>query len=568
MDERTHQILLALAWLGEATKVHLRDLCCAGMSEKTVQRALKSLLDGPEPLVIARPRHIHDGTAPKREAFVYALSEAGHKYLSNDAAYPRKTQRGQYPAKITNPADIKRLEHQLLATEAIVQLVVLARQRSLSGVFVAREMRLNRQRPEPVLDAVVMLHVSGEAPGGGGVPWTKDPPVAGERVWGFAIESDRATEAPAVIAAKASAYAAAEVDLRTRDDWRERTGQMLPLVLWVAPTAKRLEVIHRIWSQAWSAGSWLLATPQQLVSGTVWHYRNFERVELRLFAGSSPQYLGVRTAPASASPTSTAARPLHPDVSVAVAAPAINVSSRPRVNDGAVAPAHATASTQAPPPRVAAPAPASPAAPSRPRPQSRAEWAAFLAERVLLWPFVGVLIAFGWSLSRLGRGLWWLLRMLGRRVMALWSWLDDVSEGHPGMAALITLMALLVIVAPVTAPTWWPWVQRLTQSEAAAEAPLPTAAPLPLPPLLAATTAVTEPPHTCGQARVTARGVRLRPVAGTDNKPLATLAKGATVELLCSEVTLTDGSRWVQVHTQDGKEGWVRSDLVAGAKPP
>jgi hypothetical protein len=56
------------------------------------------------------------------------------------------------------------------------------------------------------MDAVVALHVEGEAPARGAVPWTKDAPVAGERVWCFAIESDRATEAPAVLLAKASAY--------------------------------------------------------------------------------------------------------------------------------------------------------------------------------------------------------------------------------------------------------------------------------------------------------------------------------------------------------------------------
>jgi hypothetical protein len=52
---------------------------------------------------------------------------------------------------------------------------------------------------------VVMLHVGGEALGAPGVPWTHDLPVAGER-----------------------------------------TGQMLPMVLWVAPTANRLEAIYDV----------------------------------------------------------------------------------------------------------------------------------------------------------------------------------------------------------------------------------------------------------------------------------------------------------------------------------
>ena len=560
MEERTNQILLALAWLGETTKAQLRDLCCPGMSEKTVQRALAPVIGGPTPLVITRPRHAHDGTAPKREAFVYGLSEAGHKHLGNDPAYPRKTGRWQYPAKVTSPADLRRLEHQLQATEAIVQLIVLARQRSLSGVFVAREVRLNRQRPEPVMDAVVALHMGGEAPARGAVPWTKDAPVAGERVWCFAIESDRATEAPAVLLAKAGAYGAAEVDLRTRDDWRERTGQMLPMVLWVAPTKKRLEVIEHAWVQGLSAGSWMLATPQLLAAGSVWHYRNFERVELRLFAASDPQYLGVLGATPAIKYGGPGARALYPPIPVALPVRPVIEMWQPRTGEGAAA------TSPTPPPMqvpsrggAAATSPVLPALLRRPR--ARGEWAALVAERVLLWPFVAVMIAIGWTAEHIGRGLWWLVRLFGRGLAAVWSWLDDVSEGHPVQAALITVVALLVMVAPIMGPTWWSWFQRIAQIEAVADTVSPTAAPMPLPTLPAATVAA-EPSHTCGQARITAPGVRLRPTAGTDNKPLATLAKGVTVELLCDEAVLADSSRWVEVRTKDGTKGWVSAKFV------
>jgi hypothetical protein len=324
MDERTHQILLALAWLGEATRAQLRDLCCPGMSDKTVQRALEPMLDGSEPLVRRRARHSYDGATPRREAFVYALTDAGHARIRSDPTYPLKTSRAQYPAKLTDPATVQRLEHQLLATEAIVQLIVLARQRTLSGVFVAREVRLNRQRAEPILDAVVVLHVGGEAPSGGGVPWTKDMPLEDERTWRFAIESDRDTEAPTVIAAKARAYSAALRDPRTIRDWYERYRSNPPIVLWVAPSHTRLETIHARWWQEWSQGSWMLATPAELARGELTHYRDNQRTELRLFAGKRPEQIGVRPALVEESAPATPTAPLSTSVA-SVAAPAAAV---------------------------------------------------------------------------------------------------------------------------------------------------------------------------------------------------------------------------------------------------
>ena len=543
MDERTYQILLALAWLGEATKVHLRGLCCPGMSDKTVQRTLKPLLDGPEPLIVDRARHNYDGATPRREAFVYALTDAGHAHMRSDPAYPLKTNRTQYPAKITDPATVQRLEHQLLATEAIVRLIVLARQRNLSGVFVAREVRLNRQCAEPILDAVVVLHVGGEVPSGVGVPWTKDMPLEHERTWRFAIESDRDTEAPTVIAAKARAYSAALRDPRTIRDWYERYRSSPPLVLWVAPSSSRLETIHARWQQEWPYGSWMLATPTELARGELTYYHENRREELHLFAGKRPELIGVRPALEEVLPPAPAAAPTaRSATSVASAATSATTVVQPTVLQRQMI--EITPVFAPPPP---------PPPPPRPLKWRIARWLGL----GLLWLVLGPLAAFGCLASLLCRLLWWLARTLWRGVVSLWSWLDEANGGRTlGWTVVVLIAAAMSYGGWVVAgkpPLRWP------AEGVGSAAAISTAAPAP------SAVAPTPTPRTdCGTLRVLSDRVNLRPEPGTENKPVATLSKGALVTHRCMWQAAADASNWVLVKTQTGKEGWVRSDLVEG----
>lgn len=103
--------------------------------------------------------------------------------------------RPQYPAQKRRPGLIP---HDARAIEAVVRLIELARPHGLSGVFVARELRLNPQRPRPVCDALVVIQL-GSFDRPNLVPWSGDPAIADEARVRFAVEADNDTEPLAVI---------------------------------------------------------------------------------------------------------------------------------------------------------------------------------------------------------------------------------------------------------------------------------------------------------------------------------------------------------------------------------
>lgn len=57
-------------------------------------------------------------------------------------------------------------------------------------------------------------------------------------------------------------------------------------------------------------------------------------------------------------------------------------------------------------------------------------------------------------------------------------------------------------------------------------------------------------------------GVNVRETAGTDAKAVGFLADGAQVTIIAGPTAATNGTNWYQVRTDDGTEGWVRSDLL------
>ncbi len=161
------------------------------------------------------------------------------------------------------------LAHDGMVVDTCARLIDLARPAGLSSVYVQREARVEYQTLTGQIawlnmDAVVYIRTADGAPMLPGVPWTAHGPMPHERTHRFAIEADNGTEGDSVIVAKARAYQAAE-----------RTAKLdtLPTVVWVVRDAERRQRIHRLWQQAWPAGSWLLATTDEVAQAVWWQYR-------------------------------------------------------------------------------------------------------------------------------------------------------------------------------------------------------------------------------------------------------------------------------------------------------
>ncbi len=60
-------------------------------------------------------------------------------------------------------------------------------------------------------------------------------------------------------------------------------GRPVPVVAWVAPTAKRRDWFNRLWQQAWPLGTWLLATTDEVEQGTWWQYRTGQLRTVHVF---------------------------------------------------------------------------------------------------------------------------------------------------------------------------------------------------------------------------------------------------------------------------------------------
>jgi hypothetical protein len=192
----------------------------------------------------------------------------------------------QYPPAYKEPRSRRMVPHDSTTSEAIVRIIELGRavefegQRGISGLYVEREVRLDPARPRPVMDALIIVTVGGDFDRPDLVPWSRDPTLEGERRVRYALENDRDTEPPTVIAAKASHYQGAGTPA-----WERRYGRF-PLPLWLTPSTRRLEQILTLWRQAWPVGKWLLTTDAWLAQDYWIEYDRGALTERRLFSRS------------------------------------------------------------------------------------------------------------------------------------------------------------------------------------------------------------------------------------------------------------------------------------------
>lgn len=358
-----NEILISLALLGEATKPQLLTLHFPNSPLRRIERHLQPLLA--QGLIERRSRYAFDTKrgVPVPNAHAYRLSPRGHELVADDARYPVQTGTDEYRVRLPNPDTTLVLEHDLLGTEAISWLVAIARDSGMSGMFLRREQQLDPQARAPRIDAVLVLHFGGPQLADGAFVWTKNPPVAGEARWPLALEIDRNTEAISVIRGKAIRYQEALTRQRTYDYWHAHYGRT-PVIVWVAPTERRLEAIHRVWMETWPQGDWALATTDALAQGWCLIYTGERGVmaQVRLFA-AKPSYLGrimhswpahgglqpVTPAPPALPPPPTPLPlpPPPPD-------PEEEAAAAPRESAAAPAPPAAAAATRE---AVAAPAP-------------------------------------------------------------------------------------------------------------------------------------------------------------------------------------------------------------------
>ena len=257
--DRTTNILLSLAWMGELDKTQIHRLCLSNRSIQTVENTLRALrADG---LVEPRSWYISVNGIPHEQPSLWALTKKGHAQIAEHDQYPPK------PA----PVGPRRLiGHDHRTNDAIITLVELARPSDLSGIFVQYEVRLDPTQPRPRMDALLVMQTGGGYTRTDLVPWSKDPAIADEARWRFAIESDSATEPIAVIEGKARAYRAVHRDPTWRAWWREQWGP-LPFTIWVVPDPPRVDAVHAAWERVWPDGTWMLTDgkepPQEQMAG-------------------------------------------------------------------------------------------------------------------------------------------------------------------------------------------------------------------------------------------------------------------------------------------------------------
>jgi hypothetical protein len=246
-----HNLLIALAWLGELRTDHIQRLWLPTRTLRATQALLRGLHS--EGYLERRrwSRWVAGRSTPVRQSVLWSITRKGREVVRAHA---------QYPPEYKEPRARRMAVHDATTSEAIVRIIELARaltyagQRGLSGLYVEREVRLDPARTRPVMDALIIVTVGGDFDRADLVPWSRDPTLAGERRVRYALENDRDTEPPTVIAAKALHYQHAGTP-----DWERRYGRF-PLPLWLVPSDRRLEQILQLWQHAWPVGKWVMTT--------------------------------------------------------------------------------------------------------------------------------------------------------------------------------------------------------------------------------------------------------------------------------------------------------------------
>lgn len=246
-----HNLLISLAWLGELRTDHVHRLWMSTRTLRATQYMLRGLHG--EGYVERRrwSRWVAGRTTPVRQGVLWSVTRKGCDMIREHE---------QYPPEYKEPRSRRMAVHDSTTSEAIVRIIELGREvehggrRGLSGLYVEREVRLDPVKTRPVMDALIIVTVGGGFDRCDLVPWSRDPTLEGERRVRYALENDRDTEPPTVIAAKAMHYQHAGTPA-----WERRYGRF-PLPMWLVPDICRLEQILQLWRQAWPVGKWLMTT--------------------------------------------------------------------------------------------------------------------------------------------------------------------------------------------------------------------------------------------------------------------------------------------------------------------
>lgn len=269
-------LLVGLAWLGEANTEHVARLWLPGYSQRHVQRILRELMR--DEYIERRYWHIaransSDGTrlGPLRQAVLWSLTKKGREMVREVDTYP--------PASLA-PRHRKLLAHDTQTYELLVRMIELAQPIGLSGVYIEREVKLDPPRRRPIMDALISLRFGGTELPTNVVPWTKDPHDTTEDRRRYAIENDRDSEAISVIKAKADAYIAAGTP-----QWFAKYERPFPVPVWLVPSERRLRAILHAWQEVWPSGRWLMTTDAGLRQDQWVYYQRGKVVERPLFRG-------------------------------------------------------------------------------------------------------------------------------------------------------------------------------------------------------------------------------------------------------------------------------------------
>lgn len=249
-DIDIENLLLGLAWLGEASTSHVGRLWLPGRHLTTVQRLLASLLEAEyvtrRRWSLARVAAGETARGPLRQDTMWGLDRRGREAVRDHDAYPPSALGARHK---------RLLPHDSQTVELLVRAIELGRPAGLSGVYVEREVRLDPPKRRPIMDALLVLRTGGGYERADTVPWTRDPHVAGERRRRYAVENDRGSEAISVIVGKALAYQAAG-----SREWLAKYGRPFPTPLWLAPDERRLRAILEAWRATWPRGRWIMTT--------------------------------------------------------------------------------------------------------------------------------------------------------------------------------------------------------------------------------------------------------------------------------------------------------------------
>lgn len=528
-------LLLGLAWLGELDRRQIERLWFVDRSQSTVEKTLSRLHD--EGLLTRRAWSVRDKqrgvTVPQLAR--WSLTPKGHAQVRRSAQYPAK------PAQVRQQ---RLIAHDLRTTETIVRLIELGRSSGLSGIYVARELRLNPEEKRPVCDALVVMQF-GSFDQPNLVPWSSDPAIEDERRLRFAIEADNNTEPLGVIAGKANAYRRLDEDNVWRAWWTRQYGK-LPVPLWVAPTEARAAAIHGQWKRVWFDGHWLIASDAGLQRNKI----------LRRYGGRdqvSELELGPRRPKPQASPAS-------PPQTRQTVVPPVPASPPPApVALSPARPAQPSGTSNPSKPAVASPTPSrqpsplqAPAVPVRPvhstSPIAPRGEAPLLQRRArAIWA----------ALHRVAALLWAAQKLPWRAPGAIFRWYEGLDYG---LAANLRLLVFTLALAAsgaglVLHPPGWPAELMPAMPSSTIDA-APDSHSWPTP-------QATSSAPSCPRVRVTAVHLNLRAEPGRQTKALRQLQAGEALTVLhCQgdqQLTLSDAVRVVEAqnlhrHPTRGRE--------------